>query len=75
MAHYLQVKCLTGRFWDPDTKDWGGIVMGGTLIDITTQSEEGNNNRIIPVGIVVLDDSTFEAVPMQFITAYSDIGQ
>jgi len=68
MAHYLQVKCLVNRFWDPDTKDWGGTIAGGTLIDISTQSEEGQHDRTIPVGIVVLEDGSFEAVPMKFIT-------
>ena len=67
MAHYLQVSCLVNRFWDPDTKDWSGTVKNGTLVDIATQSEEGNHERTIPVGIVVLDDGNFEAVPMQFI--------
>ena len=68
MAHYLQVKCLVNRFWDPEIKDWDGTPVGGTLIDISTQSEEDNPGRTIPVGIVVLDDGNFEAVPMKFIS-------
>ena len=67
MTNYLQVQCLTGRFWDPETKDWCGAITNGTLIDISTQSEDENPNRTIPVGIVVLEDGSFEAVPMQFI--------
>jgi len=70
MAHYLQVMCLVSRFWDPATKDWGGTEAGGTLIDISTQSEDDNPARTIPVGIVVLEDGTFEAVPMKFINIY-----
>ena len=68
MAHYLQVKCLVSRHWDPSMKDWDGTLIGGTLIDISTQSEEDNPQRTIPVGIVVLDDGNFEAVPMKFIS-------
>ena len=70
MTQYLQVNCLVNRFWDPDKKDWDGVLTGGTLIDTSTQSDEGDNSRIIPVGIVVLDDGSFEAVPMQFITIH-----
>jgi len=65
MAHYLQVKCLISRFWDPDIKDWDGTLASGTLIDISTQSDEDNHDRTIPVGIVVLDDGNFEAVPIE----------
>ncbi|MCL2378294.1 MAG: hypothetical protein FWC77_04115 [Defluviitaleaceae bacterium] len=69
MPHYLHVNCLTNRFWDPETKDWDGTLASGTLIEISTQSDEGNNDRTIPVGIVVLEDGTFEAIPMQFMSA------
>ena len=75
MAHYLQVKCLINRFWDPATKDWDGTWEDGTLVDISTQTEEGNSGRIIPVGIVVLTDGAFEVAPMKFITVCAGVGQ
>ena len=68
--HYVQVKCLVNRYWDPATKDWGGQETTGTLIDISAQTCESDPSRTIPVGIVVLEDCTFEAVPMQFINAH-----
>ena len=69
IANYISVKCLIDRFWDTGTKDWDGTWVDGTLIDVSTQTEEGNSGRIIPVGIVVLETGAFEAVPMRFITA------
>ena len=75
MTNYLHVQCLTNRYWDPETKDWGGTITTGTLIEISTQSDEGNNDRIIPVGIVVLEDGTFEAVPTKFINIYTTPNQ
>jgi len=68
MSHYLQVKCLVSRFWDPSIKDWDGTLANGTLIEIATQSEDDYPERTIPIGIVVLEDGNFEAVPMKFIS-------
>jgi len=73
MTHYLQVKCLTNRFWDPATKDWGGTEEIGTLVDISTRSDEGNPARLIPVAIVILANGQFEAVPTEFVAMHADL--
>lgn len=63
----IQVTCLVDRYWSPAAKAYKGTEEHGTLIDIITQSSEEDIDQMIPVGIVVLDDGTFQAVPVEFI--------
>lgn len=67
MTENMQVTCLLDRYWDPATMDYAGTEKSGTLIDISMQSAEEDPGKLIPVGIVVLDDNTFQSVPMDFI--------
>lgn len=67
MTENMQVTCLLDRYWDPATMDYAGTEKSGTLIDISMQSAEEDSGKLIPVGIVVLDDNTFQSVPMDFI--------
>ena len=66
MTENMQVTCLLDRYWDPATMDYAGTEKSGTLIDISMQSAEEDSGKLIPVGIVVLDDNTFQSVPMDF---------
>ena len=68
MIENIRVECLVERSWNLSTRAWEGDLLNGTLIDISTQSEEGESGKLIPVGIVLLDDDTFQCVPMEFIT-------
>lgn len=67
MTENMQVTCLLDRYWDPATMDYAGTEKSGTLVDISMQSAEEDSGKLIPVGIVVLDDNTFQSVPMEFI--------
>lgn len=67
MTENMQVTCLLDRYWDPATMDYAGTEKSGTLVDISMQSTEEDSGKLIPVGIVVLDDNTFQSVPMEFI--------
>ena len=67
MTENMQVTCLLDRYWDPATMDYAGTEKSGTLIDISMQSAEEDSGKLIPVGIVVLDDNTFQSVPMDVI--------
>ena len=69
MTGEISVECKISRYWYPERiSDEGGEPVNGTLIDISTQTAE--NGKLIPVGIVLLDDdNTFHSVPMEFITA------
>lgn len=67
MTENMQVTCLLDRYWDPAIMDYAGTEKSGTLIDISMQSAEEDSEKLIPVGIVVLDDNTFQSVPMDFI--------
>jgi len=67
MMQSIQVKCLLDRFWDARLLGWAGAEAYGTLIDISTQTAEDNSGKLIPVGIVLLEDNTFQSVPMEFI--------
>ena len=68
MMQNISVKCLVDRSWNICEKKWEGDLVNGTLIDISTQSEEDNSGKLIPVGIVLLDNNTFACIPMAFIT-------
>ena len=68
MTQDIQVRCMIDRFWGPEIRQYDGMWVEGTLIDITTQSTDDNSGKLIPVGIVLLDDNTFQSVPMEFVT-------
>ena len=61
----IRVTCLLDRYWDPAEKVYSGTEYTGTLIDISTQSDEEHSGNLFPVGIVLLDDNTFQSVPMK----------
>lgn len=61
----IQVKCLINRSWDMSNWDWIGDEVVGTLIDVSTQTMP--DATIAPVGIIMLEDGSFESIPMDFI--------
>ena len=67
MIESMPVSCLVNRTWNTPTKDWVGQRVEGMLINISTQSDTNNQSKLIPVGIILLNDGTFESVPMEFI--------
>ncbi len=67
MTENIQVTCLTDRYWDPVEKTYNGTEKSGTLIELSLQSTEENAEKLIPVGIVVLSDNLFQAIPVEFI--------
>ena len=68
MTETIRVTCLLDRYWDPSEMTYAGTQKTGTLIDISTQTDEEKAGNMIPVGIVLLDDNTFQSVPLEFIT-------
>lgn len=69
MTQDIRVSCLINRVWDISNRDWIGDTVNGTLIDISTQSDEENSGKLISVGIILLEDGSFQNVPMDFIQA------
>ena len=69
MTQEYQVNCLVNRVWEISIQDWQGDWISGTLIDISTQSDEATPEKFIPVGIVKFNDGSFQSVPMDFIQA------
>ena len=67
MTDNIPVTCLLDRYWDPATLEFAGTEKSGTLIDVAVQSAEDETGGVVPVGIVVLDDNTFQSVPIEFI--------
>ena len=65
MTQDIRVNCLMDRYWHPG---WDGSTVSGTLIEVSTQTVNDGSGKLIPVGIVLLDDDTFQCVPMEFIT-------
>ena len=63
----IRVTCLLDRSWDPVAKEYSGREYPGSLLEITTQSKEDHSGEHIPVGVVALDDGTFQSVPLEFI--------
>lgn len=63
----IRVACLLDRYWDPAAKSFSGTEHYGRLIEISAQSGKENSGELIPVGIVLLDDNTFQSVPMEFV--------
>lgn len=68
MTENIAVTCLLDRYWDTAERKFCGTEKNGTLIAISMQSDEDDPSFAIPVGIVLLDDNTFESVPLEFIT-------
>lgn len=67
MTQDIKVQCMVDRFWDTTLLAFNGTWVNGTLIDISTQSAEDKHEKIIPVGIVLLDDKSLISVPVEFI--------
>lgn len=63
----LQVTCLLGRSWNPSSKKFEGTDSDGTMIGIVPGSSEEEPGKIVPLGVVLLQDNTFQCVPMEFI--------
>ena len=63
----IRVVCLLDRYWDPTEKSFKGTEHSGQMIDISVQTDDDTSGGLIPVGIVLLDDGTFQSVPMEFI--------
>lgn len=63
----IPVRCLLNRSWNISTREWDGDWVNGTLIEISTQTAQDDYSKHVPVGIVLLDDNTFQCVPMEFI--------
>jgi len=68
MKHNIPVTCLIDRSWNPRTREWEGITVGGTLIDFIAQSAEDNFGRLITAGVVKLESGAINCVPIEFIT-------
>ena len=69
MVKNIPVECLLNRTRNLEKEMWDGDLINGTLVDISTQSTEDNFGKLIPVGIVLLENNTFQCVPMEFIFA------
>lgn len=67
MTETIPVTCLLDRYWDPETLDYAGTEKSGTLIDISVQRDQTDSDKFVPVGIVMLEDNTFQSVPMEYI--------
>lgn len=67
MTESIRVTCLIDRYWDSASKKYLGTETTGTLIDLSVQQDEYNSGRLIPVGIVLLDNNTFQSIPLEFI--------
>ena len=67
MTQEISVKCTINRYWYPSEIESEGQDIYGTLIDFSTQTAE--SGKIIPVGIVLLDNSTFHSIPMEYMEA------
>lgn len=67
MTEQIRVTCLLDRYWNPETKQFDGTWQNGSLVDISVQTRQENPNGFGPVGIVMLDDDTFQCVPVEFI--------
>jgi len=65
----IPVKCTINRFWDTTDLKWRGETVYGTLITVSTLAAD---DILVPVGIILLDNNTFESVPMEFIEKYND---
>ena len=67
MNEPIRVTCVIDRYWDHTERKFVGTDADGDLLEISTQSELDEPDKIIPVGIVLLDDGALESVPVEFI--------
>ena len=67
MSDRIPVTCLVDRYWDPAAMKFAGTDAGGDLLEIIAQSAENAPGNLIPVGIVMMNDGTFQSVPVEFI--------
>ncbi|MBC8536888.1 hypothetical protein [Feifania hominis] len=65
IAVEIRVSCLVERYWDLSTRQYAGQQKQGTLIAVSSQTDDGG--QVEPVGIVMLDDGKWESVPIAFI--------
>ena len=68
MIENIRVTCLLDRYWDPSSQSYKGTEQNGDLIEICMQSSDSDSGKLIAVGIVLLDNNTFQSVPLDFIT-------
>ena len=73
MNQPIRVSCLLDRYWDPAEFVYAGTPTPGNLLEISVQSKEADAGGIEPVGIVQLDDGSFRAVPIQFISYIQEV--
>jgi len=62
------VTCLLDRSWNPAIRAFEGEEHEGTLLEFTVQSADDDPGTLVPAGIVLLNDNTFQSVPVEFIT-------
>ena len=67
MSDSIPVMCLIDRYWDPAAMKFAGTDAKGDLLEITAQSAENDSGRLVPVGIVMMNDGTFQSIPIEFI--------
>ena len=46
---------------------FSGIESSGTLIEFVSQTTHYDSATLSPVGVVLLDDGTFQSVPLEFL--------
>ena len=68
MTHSIPVQCLINRSWNIASQKWDGETVNGTLIDISTQTDENLSGKSVSVGIVILTTGAFHSIPVEFIT-------
>lgn len=71
MTDNIRVTCLIDRYWDALKKEYAGTTFTGVLIDISAGAAN-TAGELSPAGIVLLDNGTFECVPLQFIKKESN---
>lgn len=68
MTENIRVTCLIDRYWDTEKMAYDGArEVQGSLLDFSTETAEHEPGKLIPVGIVLLDDGTFLSIPVEFI--------
>jgi|GEM_PF-1171708 len=78
MTQNMQVLCLLDRYWEPDDMDWKGTTVRGQLIDIATQTADDLSGKLIPIGVVLVEDEshaenhTLQCIPIEFIRYQPD---
>ena len=67
MTHNIRVKCILDRYWNPSEHHREGEIEEGVLVGFSTQTADDGSGKVIPVGIVMMEDDSFQSVPMEFI--------